>query len=372
MTVPDPPEDFAMPVPLPENIVSASSLNTASQHKPRPLPLFIELLRSETEGAPERRAAALQGLRTYQEAPRRPRPPAMPIIATAGRAALRDYGGTGRPTLFVPSLINPPDVLDLSADNSLLRWLASEGGHPLLVDWGTPTPDERALSIAGHVEQLLLPLLRAVGEPVALVGYCLGGTMALAAAARHPVQSLALIAAPWHFTGFPPQARADIAALWADAEPLAARLGLLPMEILQAGFWRLDPARTIGKFEAFSRLPPESAAAQGFVALEDWANDGPPLTEAAARELMVDFFGANTPGTGRWQVAGAPVDPAALGCPLLDIASATDRIVPAASATGRGEALTLDLGHVGMIVGGRARAALWTPLARWLSPPLGC
>ncbi|HWL48106.1 MAG TPA: alpha/beta hydrolase, partial [Sphingomonadaceae bacterium] len=284
---------------------------------------------------------------------------------------LRDYGGTGPPVVFIPSLINPPDVLDLAADNSLLRWLATQGVHPLLVDWATPTPDERTRSVAGHVEGLLLPLLDAVGEPVSLAGYCLGGTMALAAAARRPVHSLALIAAPWRFAGFPETARADIATLWAGAEPLATRLGLLPMEVLQAGFWRLDPARTIAKFEAFGQLAPESDAARGFVALEDWANDGPPLTEAAARELMVDFFGADLPGSRRWRVAGAPVDPVALSCPVLDIVSTTDRIVPAASAAGFGAMLTLDSGHVGMVVGRRARAALWAPLARWLSAPLG-
>jgi polyhydroxyalkanoate synthase len=56
---------------------------------------------------------------------------------------------------------------------------------------------------------------------------------------------------------------------------------------------------------------------------------------------------------------------------VLDIVSTTDRIVPAASAAGFGTMLTLDSGHVGMVVGRRARAELWAPLARWLSAPLG-
>jgi hypothetical protein len=60
------------------------------------------------------------GLRAYQEAPRpAPREP-MPAIANAGRAVLRDYGGEGLPVVFVPSLINPPLVLDLAEENSLL------------------------------------------------------------------------------------------------------------------------------------------------------------------------------------------------------------------------------------------------------------
>lgn len=280
---------------------------------------------------------------------------------------LRDYGGMGRPTVFVPSLINPPNVLDLDRDNSLLRWLATQGVRPLLLDWGRPVPDERDLGVAGHVETLLVPLLAALGEPVNLAGYCLGGTMALAAAARHPVASLTLIAAPWHFDGFPPQSRSGLLSLWEAAQPTAERLGVLPMEVLQTSFWQLDPARTVTKFERFATLDPESAAARGFVALEDWANDGPPLTYGAGRELLVHMFGANRPGAGEWMVGGAPVDPSAITCPVLDIASTTDRIVPAASAARLGTTLSLDLGHVGMIVGRRARELLWKPLAHWLS-----
>jgi polyhydroxyalkanoate synthase len=291
----------------------------------------------------------------------------MPVVATAGRASVRDYGGKGPPVLFVPSLINPPDVLDLAEENSLLRWLSGAGIRPLLVDWGTPLPAERDLDIAGHVETLLLPLLRSIGDPVALAGYCVGGTMAVAAAMRHPVTALVLMAAPWRFSGFPDAARADLGALWRQARPAAEAIGVLPMEVLQTSFWRLDPARTVAKFEAFAAMEPGSAAARGFVALEDWANDGPPLTLAAGRDLLEGFFENDLPGRGRWRVGGELIDPSRIKCPILDVVSTTDRIVPAASAAGVGERITLNLGHVGMVVGGRARTALWEPLARWLS-----
>ena len=203
------------------------------------------MLRSETERDPDRLAAALAGLRVYQTASRPARPPAMPVVARAGRAVLRDYGGSGRPVIMVPSLINPPDVLDLLPDVSLMRWLATQGLRPMLVDWGTPSPDERDLDIAGHVESLLLPLIDAVGRDAALAGYCLGGTMALAAAAIRPPAALALIASPWRFGGFPDDARDGLGALWAQASETAETIGMLPVEVLQAAFWQLDPARCV-------------------------------------------------------------------------------------------------------------------------------
>src|ERR1700754_2827107 len=154
MTVSDPEADFAMTRPSPPDTPpgqdTLTSKHSASQHRPRPLPLFLAMLRSETADEPEKMAAALHGLRAYQAAPREPRPAAMPEIARVGRASLLDYGGKGRPVVFVPSLINPPHVLDLLPDVSMLRWLATQGLRPLLVDWGEPDKSEAGLTIAGH------------------------------------------------------------------------------------------------------------------------------------------------------------------------------------------------------------------------------
>jgi polyhydroxyalkanoate synthase len=186
--------------------------------------------------------------------------------------------------------------------------------------------------------------------------------MALAAAEPAGAAAVAAIAAPWRFSGFPGESRAMLKRLWAGAAPTSAALGCLPMEVLQSAFWSLDPARTVAKFEAYADMEEGSAEARAFVTLEDWANDGPALPHEAARELFEDFFGGDVTGRGTWLA-----DPGALPCPFLDIVSASDRIVPAASASGAGERLELAQGHVGMVVGGRARAALWEPLSAWLS-----
>ena len=250
-------------------------------------------------------------------------------------------------------------------ERSLLRWLAMQGRRVLLLDWGWPGPDRHALTVAGHVEAIALPLMETLGEPVDLVGYCLGGTMALAAAQLGPARSVATLAAPWHFNGFPEDSREKLAQLWAGAAPAVEALGVLPIELLQTAFWSLDPARTVAKFEEFATL--EGEAARTFVMLEDWANDGPPVAGAAAREMFESFFRDDRPGTGGWRVGGTIIDPAALAIPLLNIVSTTDRIVPQATAVTTGERLDLGLGHVGMVVGSRGREKLWEPLAAWLS-----
>ncbi|MDP9414552.1 MAG: alpha/beta fold hydrolase [Pseudomonadota bacterium] len=339
----------------------------APQHRPRPLTLFLELVREETAGDPQRLAHVLTGLRKYQEAQREAPLPPKPSIAQRRGAALRDYGGDGPPVIFIPSLINPPNVLDLSEERSLLRWLAAQGLHVLLLDWGWDVAARRSLSVAGHVEEIAVPFIDSLDEPPAVVGHCLGGTMAVAAAALAQVRSLATIAAPWRFSAFPEGARTNLIHLWRRSEPAAERLGALPMEVLQSAFWRLDPVRTVSKFERLAGLPPGSDEMRAFVALEDWANDGPPLPVAAAREMFEIFFGNDAPGRSAWRAGGIPVHPAELPCPVLNIASVSDRIVPHASAPAHGERIDLELGHVGMVVGSRARALLWEPLLDWLS-----
>ncbi len=289
-----------------------------------------------------------------------------PPIASAGRATLRDYGGSGRPVVFVPSLINPPFVLDLAENQSLLQWLSTQGVRPMLVDWGVPGPEDRDESIDDHVTRLLLPLIDALGELPLLAGYCLGGTIATAAAALRPVAGLALIAAPWRFARYGDPARAAIAAHWEAGRPACEALGLVPMELLQAGFWQLDPGRTIAKFERFGKLDPDSDAARSFVALEDWANGGAPLTLAAGRQLFERFYAADRPGRGAWWIDGTRIVPARLACPSVAFVSTTDRIVPAASAARIADSRRLASGHVGMIVGGRARREVWEPLRDWL------
>jgi polyhydroxyalkanoate synthase len=75
--------------PLSESATLAPG-HAAAQHGPRPLPLFLDLVRSQTESDPARRAAVLAGLRAYQMAERLPRLPDMPGVARAGRAVLRE------------------------------------------------------------------------------------------------------------------------------------------------------------------------------------------------------------------------------------------------------------------------------------------
>jgi polyhydroxyalkanoate synthase len=324
--------------------------------------LFLELLRQVSERDPELAREALHGLRLYQRMPRREPAAPKPEVARIRGAALRDHGGSGPPAVLVPSLINPPRILDLDEQVSLAGAMIRMGRRVLLVDWGK-ADDRSELSVAGHIEELLVPLLRSIGEPAALVGYCLGGTMAIAAANIAKIERVATLAAPWNFALYPEASRGALQDMWRHSKGAAKQLGALPMEVLQAAFWSLDPARTIAKFAEFGRLEPTSPKALRFVELEEWANEGEPLPYSAAKELIEGLFGEDLPGSGRWQVGGKRVSDV-LSVPALHLTADHDLIAPAATAPA-GERVGIASGHVGMIVGS-ARSRLHEPLRNFL------
>jgi len=315
-----------------------------------------------------------------------------PAVWSEGNTRLLDYGAThrvartrgARAVLVVPSLINRWEVLDLTAEKSLLRGMAAEGLRPYLVDWGTPNADERRFDTTAYVarlERALGFLTKKARRAPAVMGYCMGGTLTVALAARKPrrVAGLALLAAPWDF-----HADRTGHAFLLSAGPMLAeiadRVGELPVDILQTLFWSLDPWLSVKKFGRFLGMDQQGASAREFVLLEDWLNDGAPLAGPTARECLVGWYGDNQPGRGQWTVGGKRIVPSKINVPALVMIPSGDRIVPPLSAAALAEPrrgfrnvtrLDLPLGHIGMVVSGRARELCWTPLIDWLKaiPP---
>jgi poly(3-hydroxyalkanoate) synthetase len=323
-------------------------------------------------------AALIAGIAAYRRHPWRRTLVDPGAVWAEGGSRLLDYGGGGVPVLFVPSLVNRAYVLDLMEGGSMLRWLARHGVRPLLLDWGWPGETERRFTltdyVAGRLERALTASVAAVGGPVVLAGYCMGGTLAVAAAQRRPdlVRGLALLAAPWDFHAGDPEHALQVAGTLPLLEPALAFSGALPVDLLQSLFALMDPWGVADKYRGFSRLRQDSDRAVLFVALEDWLNDGVPLAAEVARSCLGEWYGANAPARGEWRIAGLAVDPGAIRMPTFVAVPGRDRIVPPDSArplAGLIQGAVLHepaAGHVGMVAGGRAEAALWGVLGEWV------
>lgn len=305
----------------------------------------------------------------------------LPVAWSEGATRVLDYGGGGRPVLFVPSLINRAYILDLRPGASLLEHLTAHGIRPLLIDWGEPGEAEHTFGLEDYIAGRLARGLEAAngiaGGPLPVAGYCMGGLLALAAALLHPdrVSSLALLATPWDFHA----ERAGQAGFLAIGTTAAASIAFggppVPLDLLQAMFAALQPNLVQAKFRRFARMDQASPEAEAFVALEDWLNDGVSLAAPTARDCFVGWYGDNLPGRGLWRIGGRTIDPAMLACPSFVALPTRDRIVPPASAKALADALPATTiiepraGHIGMVVGSRAAESLWRPLEAWLKSP---
>ena len=386
---------WKLPLAGPASDLAASLAEADSQ-------AFVQALNGECL---RRQTALIEGIQAYRKHPYRRDLVDPPTVWQEGSTRLLDYGseqakakgpsekgaggaraaggarrskGRGLPILVVPSLINRAYVLDLTAERSFLRWLTAEGFRPYLVDWGRPGPEEQRFTltdyIAGHLAEALSAILDREARPPVVLGYCMGGLLALGLAQLRgrDLAGLACLATPWDFHAEQAAVAALASHTMAPLWPLVDSLGELPVDLIQGLFTTLDPQLVIRKFTAFSRLPADDPRTLAFVALEDWLNDGVPLAGPVAQECVKGWYGDNSTVKGRWRVAGRPVLPAKVNLPSLCVIPARDRIVPSGSATALAEALpgaTVQrpaAGHIGMMVSKGAEAKVWTPLAAWL------
>jgi polyhydroxyalkanoate synthase subunit PhaC len=333
------------------------------------------------QAAAARLAAMLDGIERYRRYPwHRDLVDPTPMWTEGGSRLLPFGTGTGVPVLLVPSLVNRSTVLDLDHGSSLVRHLARRGLDPYLLDWGAPGEMERSFTLTHYVAGRLARALGAVRRarpdrrPVVL-GYCMGGLLAVALAQIRPgdVAALALLATPWDFHAADAAAARRLGGIADALRPMLQVWGELPVDHIQALFASVDPMQVPRKFAKWGAAPPDPAADRAFVATEDWLNDGVPMAGAVAIECLAGWYGANSPAGGAWCIDGQAVRPDLLPHPALVVVPANDRIVPPASALALARALPgasvrrPRLGHIGMVVGRRAPRAVWAPLARWLS-----
>lgn len=321
----------------------------------------------------------LAGVNAYRRHPYRRNVTDPPAVWREGTTRLLDYGPAGgRPLLVIPSLVNRAFVLDLRQGRSLMRHLAAAGFRPFLVDWDSPGETERSFDltayIAGRLQRILDWVIAKAGGPIGVIGYCMGGNLALALTQRRlkDVAALALLATPWDFHAGVPERALQMHAMAGAVEGQLDLMGVMPVDSLQAMFALLDPYRVPGKYQSFAGLDSGTERAVDFVALEDWLNDGVPLAAPVARECLFGWYVDNRPGRGTWLVDNRPVRPEEVAVPILAMVPAQDYIVPPQSALPLVGALPkvkhhmVEAGHIGMVAGRTAPEILYGPLTAWL------
>ena len=323
----------------------------------------------------------LAGVKIYQETIHQTHRTEPSVIWSLGTAKIYDYSQTtdkNAPVLFiVPSLVNHSYILDLTDETSFIRTMAKQGIRPFLLDWAKLTDDERNFTIEDYFNNYLIPALSHVAsytkKSVSIMGYCMGGLFALAAAQEKPdLEKLVLLATPWDF-----YKGNEWLIPWLHTSEhylnhLIDQAGELPAQTLQYMFSMMNPLGVIRKFRELPSVAENIEKLREFASVEDWLNDCTPLAPKVAKECLFDWYKDNTPFNKKWKINNNIIKPEIIHKQTLCIITEKDQIVhptstePLTKTLPNVRSINAETGHIGSIIGKKSEEEVINPIVKFL------
>jgi polyhydroxyalkanoate synthase len=264
--------------------------------------------------------------------------------------------------------------------------LLARGYPTYVVDYGPISFSDRALGLEHWVNDVIPNAIDAVvrdsnRNEIQLVGWCLGGIMALLAAAAHelPLRSVAMVASPFDFTQVRMMAPIRrLAALTGGAlgTTLYRMLGGAPAPLVSLGF----------RATALDRYLTKPVVLAQHMHDRDWIAHSQAVDEYMANmlaypgrtfgQLYHQFFRENEIADGKLILADDTIDLAAIKVPVLAVGGKADVLAPVDAVRHVGSLLpnspdvrveTAPGGHLGVLTGRSAIRSTWIFLDEFLA-----
>jgi polyhydroxyalkanoate synthase len=240
------------------------------------------------------------------------------------------------PLLIVPAWIMKYYILDLSAKNSLVKYLVEQGHTVFMISWKNPEAGDRDLSMDDYLRLGFRAAVDAVNaivpdRKIHAIGYCIGGTLLSIGAATlardhdERLGSMTLFAA---LTDFSEPGELAIFINRSQLAMLEAQMyqeGVLDSRQMGGAFQMLRPRDLIWQPMLNSYV---KGARDPMNDLMAWNADGTRMPYKMHTEYLYRLYLDNELSTGRFPVEGAPIRLADITLPSFVVGTETDHVAP--------------------------------------------
>lgn len=258
-------------------------------------------------------------------------------------------------------LINQADIFDLAPGKSVVEGLRARGYRVYLVDYGNAGAGEARLGLEFYGKQVHDRYLELIHREqpdasLAVMGYCMGGTLILPYLARRAeerrarglamdIHKVALMATPVRFDDERSGHRAmrDLIRTWYDPELMATLFGdcNVPPQVIESGMNQIQPGVRYTVTRGFFERATSEAAVREAAPFLNWLFHGTRFPARAHRQWIERVFVDNQIWKGSYRLPstlpaldGEPVDMNALAemkvC-IMDYRGERDPISPLGS-----------------------------------------
>jgi poly[(R)-3-hydroxyalkanoate] polymerase subunit PhaC len=309
------------------------------------------------------------------------------IVWRQGKALLRRYRRDGPPRLGPPviafiGLVSRAYILDLWSGNSFVKRLIDAGFETFVLDWGEPDESDAGNTletyVAGYLPSAIDAVRRETGSvDVSMIGYCMGGDLALLALAARPdlaVRNLVTMATPLDFRHMGPL----VAALSDGRIPIDSIIdetGNVPASRVKDFFRIPKPTSEVVQYTNLWENLWNEEYLQRHQAMDRWVREQVPIPGHVARQVVSDWMRQNAFCEDELGLGGRRVHLRDIRTPTLAVIATRDHIVPQAAAAPitaqlsgtEVEVLLLDAGHASLTTGRTAATVTVPQIVDWLA-----
>src|SRR3954451_1203982 len=293
----------------------------------------------------------------------------------------------GDPVLLVTPLAAPALCYDLRRGCSLVEHLVDAARPTYLVEYGAVSFRNRSLGMEHWIEEVVPAAIReasvhAGGRPVHVVGWSLGGTFALVAAAGDPTlptASIAALGSPFDVRQVPLVAPLRPLLNLTDGRGAITRIyqaaGGAPQPLVRWAFQLSSFQKLITKPLAIARNLDDADYLAQLEAVDRFTDNMIAYPGRTFGQLYHRLLKGNALVDGTFEVGDRILSVADITAPVLVFAGAADGIAPVASVKASVPLLTgsrdvrfeiVPGGHLGMLTGRKARSTSWVVLDEWI------